>query len=472
MDALHSDVDAGDGRTRYTLEGEGVGSVFVVDGDTGNIHVTKALDREEKEQYRLVATATDRRSGRALEPSSEFLIRVQDINDNAPAFARGSYVATVTEMADMGTSIIQVTALDADDPSYGYSARLVYTVTHGQDAFSVDAQTGVLRTAVADMDRETQEEYLVVLEAKDMGGHQGGLSGTTTVTVTLADVNDNPPHFRRKSRAAERSRRRVDPRDATETRTWLSRSMSVRLDERWTGSCMGHEELGAEDEADLCEGDEADLCEGDEADLCEGDEADLCEEEEADLCEEDEADLCEEDEADLCEEEEADLCEEDEADLCEEDEADLCEEDEADLCEEDEADLCEGDEADLCEEEEADLCEGDEADLCEEEEADLCEEEEAGLGEEEEADLCEGDEADLCEEDEADLGEGDLGEEDEEDLGAWTFSVSELAAPGVEVGRLTASDPDLGVNAQLDFTLLDTDGAGDTFNLTARDRDP
>ena len=41
-----------------------------------------------------------------------------------------------------GTSIIQVTALDADDPSYGYSARLVYTVTHGQDAFSVDAQTG------------------------------------------------------------------------------------------------------------------------------------------------------------------------------------------------------------------------------------------------------------------------------------------------------------------------------------------
>ena len=30
-----------------------------------------------------------------------------------------------------------------------------------------------------------------------MGGHLGGLSGTTTVTVTLADVNDNPPYFRR-----------------------------------------------------------------------------------------------------------------------------------------------------------------------------------------------------------------------------------------------------------------------------------
>lgn len=47
------------------------------------------------------------------------------------------------------------------------------------------------------MDRETQDEYLVVLQAKDMGGHLGGLSGTTTVTVKLSDVNDNPPHFRR-----------------------------------------------------------------------------------------------------------------------------------------------------------------------------------------------------------------------------------------------------------------------------------
>lgn len=48
-----------------------------------------------------------------------------------------------------------------------------------------------------DMDRESRDEYQVVLQAKDMGGHLGGLSGTTTVTVRLSDVNDNPPHFRR-----------------------------------------------------------------------------------------------------------------------------------------------------------------------------------------------------------------------------------------------------------------------------------
>ncbi|XP_070764971.1 cadherin-24 [Enoplosus armatus] len=194
---LHTDMDRGDGRTKYMLEGEGVGSVFVIDSNTGNIHVTKSLDREEKDQYRLIATATDRQTGRALEPSSEFIIRVQDINDNPPVFPNEPYVAMVPEMANIGTSIIQVTARDADDPTYGNSARLVYAITQGQDYFSVDPQTGVLRTAVPDMDRETRDEYLVVLQAKDMGGHLGGLSGTTTITVKLSDVNDNPPHFRR-----------------------------------------------------------------------------------------------------------------------------------------------------------------------------------------------------------------------------------------------------------------------------------
>ncbi|XP_019733929.1 cadherin-24 [Hippocampus comes] len=198
---LHTDMDRGDGHTKYTLEGEGVGSVFVIDGKTGNIHVTKSLDREEKDQYRLTATATDRLTGRALEPSSQFIIRVQDINDNPPVFPAEPYIATVPEMANIGTSIIQVTARDADDPTYGNSAQLVYAITEGHDYFSVDPQTGILRTAVPNMDRETQEEYVAVLQARDMGGHLGGLSGTTTVTVRLSDVNDNPPHFRRSKRA-------------------------------------------------------------------------------------------------------------------------------------------------------------------------------------------------------------------------------------------------------------------------------
>ena len=45
------------------------------------------------------------------------------------------------------------------------------------------------------MDREAKEYYEDIIQAKDMGGQLGGLAGTTTVNITLSDVNDNPPRF-------------------------------------------------------------------------------------------------------------------------------------------------------------------------------------------------------------------------------------------------------------------------------------
>ncbi|XP_066508070.1 cadherin-18-like [Hoplias malabaricus] len=49
------------------------------------------------------------------------------------------------------------------------------------------------------MDRETQEMYSIIIQAKDMAGSVGGLSGSTTVNITLTDVNDNPPRFPQKN---------------------------------------------------------------------------------------------------------------------------------------------------------------------------------------------------------------------------------------------------------------------------------
>lgn len=47
----------------------------------------------------------------------------------------------------------------------------------------------------------------------------------------------------------------------------------------------------------------------------------------------------------------------------------------------------------------------------------------------------------------------------------WSFSVSELAIPGAEIGRISATDADLAENAKLEYTILEGE-SGDTFNIT------
>uniref|UniRef100_A0A667Y112 Cadherin-10 n=1 Tax=Myripristis murdjan TaxID=586833 RepID=A0A667Y112_9TELE len=192
---LHSDGDRGDGSVRYVLTGEGAGTLFKIDEKSGDIHATKRLDREEKAYYILHAKAINRFTNEALEGESEFIIKIHDINDNEPRFTKDPYIATVPEMSEIGTSVIQVTATDADDATYGNSARVVYSILEGQPYFSVDPETGLIKTALPGMDREVKEHYQVVIQAKDMAGQMGGLSGTTTVSITLSDVNDNPPRF-------------------------------------------------------------------------------------------------------------------------------------------------------------------------------------------------------------------------------------------------------------------------------------
>lgn len=67
------------------------------------------------------------------------------------------------------------------------------------------------------MDREAREEYLVVVQVKDMLGLSGGYSSSTTVTVSLTDVNDNGPTFQhRESLYMTHSAANTGPRTHTQ----------------------------------------------------------------------------------------------------------------------------------------------------------------------------------------------------------------------------------------------------------------
>ncbi|XP_062297146.1 cadherin-7 isoform X1 [Scomber scombrus] len=192
---LKSDSDRGEFTIKYILSGEGAGDVFEIDEYSGEIRTLKKLDREEKAFYVLQAQAINRRSNEPEEPQSEFIIKVQDINDNVPQFQNEPYVSSIPEMCPTGTTVAQVTATDADDPMFGNNAKLIYSILHGEPYFSVEPKTGIIVTSWRNMDREAREKYLVVVQVKDMLGLSGGYSASTTVTVTLIDVNDNGPTF-------------------------------------------------------------------------------------------------------------------------------------------------------------------------------------------------------------------------------------------------------------------------------------
>ncbi|MGH0182530.1 UNVERIFIED_CONTAM: hypothetical protein FKN15_012696 [Acipenser sinensis] len=203
---LHSDQDKGDGTLKYVLSGDGAGSLFLIDENSGDIHATKRLDREEKAYYTLRAQAVNKRTGRPLEPESEFVIKIHDINDNEPKFTKDTYIASVPEMSDVGTPVVQVTATDDDDATYGNSARVVYSILQGQPYFSVEPDTGtpVVQVTATDDDDATYGNSARVVYSILQGQPYFSVEpdtdnpkqvGRVPVYIRILDINDNAPEF-------------------------------------------------------------------------------------------------------------------------------------------------------------------------------------------------------------------------------------------------------------------------------------
>uniref|UniRef100_A0A4W6BVG3 Cadherin-5 n=1 Tax=Lates calcarifer TaxID=8187 RepID=A0A4W6BVG3_LATCA len=170
---------------KFKIEGEGANTIFTVD-DKGDLFVTTSLDREKKNLYHLT------------EDSGDFVVQVTDINDNTPVFPR-TYNGSIMERSTIGTKVVEVRATDADDPTTA-NGELRYSLTQDGEysAFQIDSNTGVISCKIQTLDRETKSQYVVVVKAQDMRGMASGSTATTSVTITITDINDNIASFTRK----------------------------------------------------------------------------------------------------------------------------------------------------------------------------------------------------------------------------------------------------------------------------------
>ncbi|KFR01047.1 Protocadherin-10, partial [Nipponia nippon] len=123
-------------------------------------------------------------------------IEVLDINDNPPAFPEPDLTVEISESATPGTRFPLESAFD---PDVGTNSLRTYEITPNS-YFSLDVQTQGDGNRFAELvldkplDREQQAVHRYVLTAVD-GGQPQQRTGTALLTIRVLDSNDNVPAF-------------------------------------------------------------------------------------------------------------------------------------------------------------------------------------------------------------------------------------------------------------------------------------
>ncbi|XP_046699501.1 protocadherin Fat 1a isoform X1 [Silurus meridionalis] len=171
----------------YQLSGAGA-QHFSIDSETGELKTFSALDFEEEAVHRMKVRAVDG-GGRYCEADVE--VAVEDVNDNTPRFTADPFAITVFENTEIHTPVGRLQATDLDSGSNG---ELVYSLLDSADgAFLIDEHSGVLRLAMP-LDRDLRPTYTLRARATDRGWPRS-LSAVCSVTISVLDLNDDPPVF-------------------------------------------------------------------------------------------------------------------------------------------------------------------------------------------------------------------------------------------------------------------------------------
>ncbi|KAJ8014080.1 hypothetical protein DPEC_G00036540 [Dallia pectoralis] len=172
---------------------------YTINNITGKIRTSGAiLDRESSNMRdsllmrTIVVSATDLgRPPLRSSVSTTVFVNLLDLNDNDPTFLNLPFVAEVTEGLLSGSSLFKIQVEDPDEGDNGLVTMALQMGTPRLD-FYLNTTTGVLYSTVT-LDREQIGQYFMRIVAHDQG--QKPRSSTSTLTITVLDVNDETPTF-------------------------------------------------------------------------------------------------------------------------------------------------------------------------------------------------------------------------------------------------------------------------------------
>uniref|UniRef100_A0AAY5EJZ1 Cadherin domain-containing protein n=1 Tax=Electrophorus electricus TaxID=8005 RepID=A0AAY5EJZ1_ELEEL len=165
--------------------------LFYINSLTGEIIVKGLLDFEVRDSYEIDIQASDKGSP-PLTADKSVIVRIVDINDNAPEIEVTSFSSSIPEDSRPGTTVALISVSDLDS---GVNGNVLCSLPVDIPFKLIpSSQKNVYSLVTASLlDREMRYEYDVTLVAKDEG--QPPLSSVKTITVTVSDVNDNCPEF-------------------------------------------------------------------------------------------------------------------------------------------------------------------------------------------------------------------------------------------------------------------------------------
>ncbi|XP_061384325.1 cadherin-99C [Danaus plexippus] len=180
-------------------------TLFELDGK--RLQLLQPLDRDADNLSHMVFQLVCQVKATKKRRTIPVIVRVSDINDNAPVFQGTPYETSISELIPIGSTIFD--GIRALDPDAGVNGLAEYFIIPGDNktleaANAADGYTNFeipiphqgQVTVNRSLDYERTQKYLVTIVASDRARDtKRRLSSTTTLTVNVQDGDDQDPSF-------------------------------------------------------------------------------------------------------------------------------------------------------------------------------------------------------------------------------------------------------------------------------------